>query len=319
MTDTCDTSAVLVVDDEIPDNSTLSEQLRQEGADVTSVTAFEEFIAAVEKDVFDAAFLDWELQRITRGPEMLSLLKMRHPPTARIVVSKHTEQRDDARRFGADVFISKSLPESQKKELQIEGMKLGSLSNTRALLLEMGAPNIPGITRRIPVSEQEEVAVKAAANEWCDSVLLNGGESSAILTLLYSRCWRPQFDHLGYMRASWGRKLQVLIQVATLTAHDVALIADSTPRLITDTIDSASFSGPAPDFIDTLDGLLSILAFVLEVSEYDPRCMALNLRNASFADRSVLPPPWSGLGLSVYLRERGSLGVRDALEWIRRK
>jgi len=308
---------VLVVEDEPIVNANISEGLRQEGCSVESVSRFEEFVNAAEANQYDAAFLDWELHHIYRGPDMLKLLRQRTPLTARVIVSKHDKETADALTYGADLLIRKSLPDNEKRLLEREAVRLGIVLQVSGTLAHAGV-EVGVFPRKIPVGDEVERSCQSKASAVCDDWIREGRDVSPLLETLHRYGWRRAFDLAAYMRAHWYEKLGSLMDLAGWSADDLASICGAPPELAARALkgDIRLAAGPV-EMMRAFDAVLSILACVLEFSDYDPPAVRIHLYSPDFLARKIEPPPWSAIGLGPFLMEAKLRGVAEAISWIR--
>ena len=251
---------------------------------------------------------------------MLQLLKKHQPPTARVMVSKHVDEVGPARQFGADLFIAKSLTEDQKRQLEGDSVRLGLFLHIRQALLDSGCPGLPSVSRHVPVSDSDEMLLQASAAQQCDRLIEAGNDYGRLRELLCRRGWRKRFDFTGYSAAHWNAKVNMLLDFARLSAEYVRTICQAGQPVMERLVSGrARLSDGECAEVHAIDALLSILAFVLELGEYDPPAMATNFARPRFAHRAIEPPPWAGIGLAVYLRERQREGIAESLRWIRNK
>ena len=313
------TGNVLLVDDEPEALVALSSEMADLGLHVSAGPSFDFFLALTRAHTFDAAFLDWELDELDRGSDMLQHLCQRAPETARAVLTKHTRQRDQALNFGADVFIEKSMSLEERLRLESQSVELGLLLRIVAETKRYDGQEIPAVPRRIPIDPLLVQSIRPIANTRCDELIRSGSVGQKLSELLYRASWRPRFPLRVFQTASWGGKFALLTDAAALDDSQTAQICGCDPDTIL-AVRQGHLRPNGPDqAVVAVDSLLSILSFVLEMADYDKQIFNTAFEELELGRKTSDPPPWHGLGLRTYLGFRGPIGLRDALAWIRRQ
>lgn len=99
---------VLLVDDEIDFLESMSERMRIRGMDVTTAASAKEALAFIERDVFDAVILDFQLPEMD-GLAVLKKIKAKHPEAQIILLTGHAslERGVEAMKGGASDYLEK--------------------------------------------------------------------------------------------------------------------------------------------------------------------------------------------------------------------
>jgi DNA-binding NtrC family response regulator len=99
---------VLLVDDEKDFLASMSERMRIRGMDVTTASSAKEALALIERDVFDAVILDFQLPEMD-GMAVLKKIKARHPEAQIILLTGHAslERGVEAIKIGASDYLEK--------------------------------------------------------------------------------------------------------------------------------------------------------------------------------------------------------------------
>jgi CheY-like chemotaxis protein len=312
---------VLLVDDEPDAGDSIRSELDGLGFRVRVATNFDEFRSVARGQNFDAAFIDWRLEGIDRGPDILQFLERRTPYTARAVVTKHSDVAALAAEFGADAFIEKSMPSLERRHLGLESVGLGLVLRTSTELARLDpgmAGLLPEVRRTVPLDPELVKKVRQIANQRCDAFIRDGTNVRGLLELLYRSEWRPEFPVSEFHSASWGRKLRLLTEKLALDDFQIAQMCSCDPSLV-----SAAMGGrvvPKADSgaIRAIDQLFSILCFVLEMADFDEAMLAATFEDPKLGQTMSVAAPWNTLGLRNYLSIRGQGGLSDCLGWIRR-
>ena len=101
-------ATVLLVDDEKDFLESMSERMRIRGMDVTTASSAKEALAIIERDVFDAVILDFQLPEMD-GMAVLKKIKAKHPEAQIILLTGHAslERGVEAMKIGASDFLEK--------------------------------------------------------------------------------------------------------------------------------------------------------------------------------------------------------------------
>jgi DNA-binding NtrC family response regulator len=101
-------SSVLVVDDEDALRTVLSNELTNEGYDVTNAADGDDAIGELQKSAFDLILLDIKMPRMN-GFEVLKFVKEHHPTTKVVMLTGFADLKNaiESKKLGADDFVSK--------------------------------------------------------------------------------------------------------------------------------------------------------------------------------------------------------------------
>lgn len=116
--------------------------------------------------------------------------------------------------------------------------------------------------------------------------------------LLRRRGWWKHFDVQAYTKMPKRDKLITLIKCAHITTDELAQILEVDPR-IAETLTSGKdeIGLDSRTLLEREDDLLSILAFILRLSQYDPELVPHLWRVKNFYSGSLDRPPWDELGM----------------------
>jgi len=132
---------VLLVDDEKDFLESMSERMRLRGMDVTTASSAKDALVFVERDVFDAVILDFQMPEMD-GMAVLKKIKTRHPEAQIILLTGHAslERGIEAIKIGASDYLekpadmealSKKIKEAKaEKMLIVQKQQLDSVLDT---------------------------------------------------------------------------------------------------------------------------------------------------------------------------------------------
>lgn len=113
---------VLIIDDQESMCDFLKNYFLTKGYDAVSASRADAAIAIVKEEKPDVVLLDIKMPDMD-GIELLKRIKESEPSTKVIMVSVALERKDEARRCGADAFISKPFPITYLEKTVIEKIK----------------------------------------------------------------------------------------------------------------------------------------------------------------------------------------------------
>jgi len=132
---------VLLVDDEKDFLDSMSERMVLRGMNVSTASSASEALARIEKEVFDAIILDFQLPEMD-GLDVLKKIKAKHPEAQIILLTGHAslEKGVEAMKIGASDYLekpadidalSKKIKEARaEKMLIVEKQQLDSVLDT---------------------------------------------------------------------------------------------------------------------------------------------------------------------------------------------
>ena len=149
---------------------------------------------------------------------------------------------------------------------------------------------------------------------------INEQEDEPLRELLIRRGrWCPmEFDVTSYVRLSWRSKIRQLLAYTGISEGEVSKILGTEEiRLKAFFDEEGEGEIIGQNLLQSLDHLLSILGYLLRLSNYDPELMHYFWSIKDFYRNSLEKPPWDAVGLATYLREQGQQGLSKSLIWIR--
>ena len=115
------------MDDEKDFLASMSERMRIRGMDVTTAASAKEALAIIERDVFDAVILDFQLPEMD-GMAVLKKIKARHPAAQIILLTGHAslERGVEAIKIGASDYLEKpaDMEALSKKIIEAKAEKM---------------------------------------------------------------------------------------------------------------------------------------------------------------------------------------------------
>jgi hypothetical protein len=119
------------------------------------------------------------------------------------------------------------------------------------------------------------------------------------------------------VQLSWRDKIRQLLDYANITSDEATRILEAEPLAMKPFFGEDHVGVASQNLLESLDRLLSILGFLLRLSQYDAELVQYFWRVRNLYNNSIEKPPWNEVGLSVYLREQGQQGLSKSLIWIR--
>lgn len=314
---------VVILEDEPKVAQRLEAKLQELGNVEPSVASdMREFKKMIEADQFDAASIDWEVHSVYKGPEAIELIDTTQPDAAKVVNTKH-EVESEARDLKIDAFLRKQKDLKLFQKTMKNAIRLGMARRIAKSLQPFNPSGLPDLSpgRVEMITEAAENVIHETARRKALELKIsdNFDESVERLTdLLQRRGWWEHFDVQTYTKMSKRDKLKNLIRCAKITPEELAQILEVEPRTAeTLTPNEDQIGLDSRTLLEREDELLSILAFVLRLSQYDPEMLPYFWRVKNFYTGSLDSPPWDELGLSEYLKTNGQSGIIESLTWIR--
>src|ERR1051326_5201023 len=194
MTEPSKGQSLLVVDDEENVAFTVSEVLRREGYEVTTILSGENAIDAIRQREFDLVLTDLHMENVD-GLSVLTELRRRHPLTTALVLTGFAslESAVASMRQGAYDYLIKPC--------MIEDLKLTikrGLEHRRLLLSEQDAKRrLEGLNAELERRVQEQTQQLRAAN---DELLRNSAAKDIFLATLSHELRTPLTPIVGWSR-----------------------------------------------------------------------------------------------------------------------
>lgn len=315
---------LFVIEDTPEDLGRIKIELAKFGVDDPDIaTDYKTFTKMVVGSQYDAVSIDWELNRAQKGKEVLKLLTDHHPEVVKVVYTRHAERRSDALELGADAFLVKSddVDLSKYSAIMKKAARLGCLRHIVKRLSVEGLNDLPLLPKNsLDVDEEIEKQIRETARQTLILHKINGNKDNELRDLLIRRgWWRPLvFDTALYVQLSWRDKIRQLFDYAEIDSSEAAALLEAEEAVIkTFFYEDGGGDIVGQNLLEALDRLLSILGYLLRLSDYDPELMHYFWKAKDFYKNSFERPPWDEVGLSVYLREQGQQGLNKSLIWIR--
>jgi CheY-like chemotaxis protein len=314
-------STVVILEDEPSVAKRLVEKLQELGH-IRSETAtnMKSFIEIIKEQQVEAASIDWELHGAWSGNEALDAMAEYQPEAAKIVYTKH-DVKGEALSSGADAVQRKQANLDPYGGLMQQGIRLGFARQIVKNLHALKVSGLPDVS-----NDETELVDRELENMICNKALQAAGElviaesdppnHDELTQLLRRRGWWEAFDSAIYIRLSQRAKLGYLLDHANARADDLASILEVDFRSA-EAVLKGDEGSDSVLLSESEDVLLSILAFVLRLTGYNPPLMEKYWSVHGLYDRSSSKPPWDSQGLRKYLIRHGRCGLMDSLEWIR--
>ena len=316
---------IIVFEDHEDHLSCICKILRDEGMIVDVASDIEEFKSNLQRNTYDASSVDWNVNDVYLGPVALRQLAANDPQAGKVVFSvlaSDPKIKREAIAGGADFVLEKPPTEDYDEYLATieNAAQLGLSRRIAKCLADMGRwPKEKSSPQfwKFPVEASIESELRAAIpNAIIETI--GTSEEGDIMELAKHRGWLQVFDHDYYAELPEARKLRELILYVGTSTEDVAKILNVTPDVVESLLEGDELSHPDHEQIEEhADKLLSILAYVLRLSTYQPELMSYYWTAKNLFPDSLSKPPWDHVSLANYLRCNQIAGVNDALLWIR--
>jgi hypothetical protein len=313
----------LILEDELKVAERLERELEEGGGvEVRVVTDMKGFAEIIEEEQFDVASIDWEVNEVYCGPEALEMIDRLQPETARIVHTKHMVEHE-AHRYNPDSVLIKRATLENFGTTMRQGIKLGIARKIVKSLEEMGENDLPDLPagQEELIDHETEHLICIKARRAVVQRKAAGAEDErldSLLSHLLRRGWWEKFNPAAYVLLPREDKLMYLLQHAGCKPEDVAVILEVDPRTVmSQDHEERTTAAGEQSLLERKDELLSILAFVLRLSGYEPDLMAHYWQVKNMYHKSLSKPPWNDSGLGVYLKNNGRAGLIECLTWIR--
>ena len=304
---------VIVLEDHDETADCICKELIKDGKVVSvakDLKEFENLIKAENKA--DVCSIDWNINKKHVGLTALSLIRTHEKDAGKVVYSAYVDPRiENAALSGGADFVLRKIGANYDEYLEEveKAAKLGISRHISRRLSELGHPLDISFT---PSSEEENLLWTQARQLAREKTL--AGEDDELIQLLKRRGWWISFDAMFYSNLPFGEKLILLLDYVGAKAEDVAQFFECSladvQKILKDKKVSAIFEERA-------DELLSILAYVLRLSNYEPELMPHYWTVTNLFGGSLSSPPWDAHGLHEYLKSSGVTGIEEALFWIR--
>lgn len=315
---------VAVLEDDSGEAERIQEALEEDGKIVevfSDVEPFVEYIIA--ESPVDVGSIDWSVNDVSVGSSVLKKIREYEPVIGKVVYSVHAGEpkvQRDAKNNGADFIVEKSLKNIREYVATVEDAARIGLSRRIAIGLEEYEVFKPNFSLMGPpsVDANLENRLYRVSRKLVYDELLEKRESK-MLDLVKRRGWWKVFDPSRYSELHLLDKLSSLLNHAGVETEDVARIFEldgETARRLLSQEESSQFH--QSEIFREADKLLSIMAYVLRLSGYEPELMPYYWEKQGEFGGSLTLPPWDSMGLCNYLRELKRIGIENSINWIRR-
>jgi DNA-binding NarL/FixJ family response regulator len=317
-------SRVIVLEDHNETADCICKALREDGKSVKVAKDLAEFEKYLKTDTFDAGSVDWNINNVFVGPQALAQLKRYDPEAGRLVFSVHADEQQverDAFSGGADFILEKVGDDYSEYLSKIEEAAQLGLSRRIARQLK-NADRLPEELRevnslRFPLDIEVEAKLYAGSRRLALEKAI-ADEGNGIIELVKHRGWWRRFNTKQFSEQPPAGQLGQLIEYMGAKPEDLARILrlenDGVLSFLKGNLESVLSDD---DLSAHVDGLLSVLSYVLRLSNYEPEVMPYYWNVKDFFAGSLSSPPWDRFGLAEYLKTSGSDGITEAIFWIR--
>ncbi len=305
---------VVVLEDHDETANCIDKELKKDGKIVEVADTYEKFESLVRKEnKFDVCSVDWKIGKRNVGSSALDLIRTYEQDAGKVVYSVYVNQphiRREAKEGGADFILGKVGENYDAYRSEVErAARLGLSRQIRRRLAELEDPVEIGFT---PNTEEENILFSHARRIGLELAL--AGQEDELISLLKRRGWFLSFDNSFYSDLSFEQKFALLFDYVKATEADLAQILQFDEAETRKLLEGNQVEEKNELIVDEL---LSILAYVLRLSRYEPELMPHYWRITRLFDGSLSSPPWDMSGLHEYLKSSGVTGIGEALHWIR--
>lgn len=308
------TASVAVLEDHEQTAKSIREELQRDGKEVEVATSLAEFENLIRgKGRFDVCSIDWKIGERYIGNSALDLIERYKREAGKVVYSVYVDQgpiRADDVQGRAD-FVLKKRGENYGayREKVEQAAKLGISRQISRRLDELGRPLSISFT---PTPDEERTLLEESRRAAKRLVL--AGDEDELLHLLRRRGWWIQFNVAAYPDLPAEEKLLLLLSYAGAGEEDVRQILQCTPAEARALLADHRI---AEGLARSADEMLSVLAYLLRLSGYEPELVSHYWTVTGLFDGSLSSPPWDTTSLRDYLKSSGVAGIREVLYWIR--
>jgi DNA-binding NarL/FixJ family response regulator len=298
--------------------------LMEDGKSVKAAKNLADFEKHLRTGTFDAGSVDWNINNVYLGPQALAQLRKYDPEAGKLVYSVHADEPQverNAFREGADLILVKIGDNYSDYLIKVEEAAQLGLSRRIARHLRESA-RLPDESGR-PALLRFPLDVEVEAELYSESRRLAlenaiAREENEIIELVKHRGWWHIFNPKHFSELPPLGQLGELFEYAEGKPEDLARILclgnDAALSLLTGDSEPLLLNS---ELAVPVDALLSILSYVLRLSNYEPEVVPYYWNVKELFAGSLSSPPWDRFGLSDYLKTNGLEGIREALFWIR--
>lgn len=306
---------VFVLEDHDETANCICKELRRDGKIVSVAKNMKEFESLLASDVKpDACSLDWNINKRDVGSEALAKIKSREKECGTFVYTVYEDKIEQALTEGADFALEKNFDNYDEYLTDAEkAIRLGLLRKISKRLNELGCFVASEFTP--DTKEEKESEVLNQARKIAFEKAING-EEDELFHLLKRRGWWKSFDIAYYSNLPFAEKLVSLLNYVRAKEEDITQIfqcSKSNAQIILN-------DKKIPEtIVKKADNLLSILAYILRLSDYEPELMSHFWTVKKLFRGSLNSPPWDSVGLYEYLKssKKDNNTIEKSLFWIR--
>jgi CheY-like chemotaxis protein len=314
---------VAVLEDDSGEAERIQETLEEDGKVVeifSDVAPFVEYIST--ESAVDVGSIDWSVNNTYVGSSVLKKIREYEPVIGKVVYSVHAGEskvQRDAKNNGADFILEKSLRNIHEYAAKVEEAAQIGLSRKIARgLVEYGVFNPDFSLMTPPVDPDLKNRLYKVSRKLVYDELLENRESK-MLDLVKRRGWWKVFNPVQYSELPLLDKLSFLLECSSVGTEDLACILEIDEKAVIRLFNQdESKEFYQREIFREIDNLLSIMAYVLRLSGYEPELMPYYWEKQGEFAGSLSLPPWDSMGLSNYLRESKRVGIENSINWIRR-
>ncbi len=278
----------------------------------------EQFSNLLKRHPFDATSIDCDLNGYRVSDQALEILMELQPETAKIIFTAYEEERKKALQAGADVFLLKDIGWEVYQDNIRQGVRLGIARRIVKCLKELGVDRLPELSPGLLLDDNSEEMIWERTRQVAVQHRIDGKCAEDLEKLIKRRGWWRVFDTKSFIEETRLNKLRILLEYINATPDDLAAILNiNTNRA------EALLSGEFGTNTDTvimpekMDLLLSVLSYILRLSNYQPELMEHYWNVKNLYKESLNKPSWNESGFAEYLKIHGPSGLMESLYWIR--
>lgn len=303
----------MVLEDHNETVDCICKELRRDGKVVSVAKNISDFEHLLNSEVSaDACSLDWSINGRDAGSEALALIKKQDMDCGTLVYSVYKDKLEVALSEGADFVLRKEVDNYDEYLIEAEkAIQLGLLRKISNRLRELGCV----ISFESEPNEEDEPEIFELARKIAFEKA-SAEEDDEIIHLLKRRGWWKSFDAHSYSNLPFTEKLNLLFSYVGVEKEDIAQIFQIDMRDAEIMVNEKKIP---EQILKKADRMLSILAFLLRLTYYEPELMPYFWTVKRFFQGSLNAPPWDSVGLYEYLKnsKEDNDTIEKSLFWIR--
>jgi hypothetical protein len=280
--------------------------------------SYQDFVALVRAEGFDAVSIDWYIGEHQKGREALELVRRVQPDAATVVFTRDPDRLVEASRM-ADFVLAKGRGNMEiYRRMMVDAARVGRFRRIVSALRSSGLADLEGVSCSSgSLDRRVEFYVRDTAREVLANSMVADQHYPVLRELLRTRGWWRTFDSGQYMGMATWEKLKLLAEYARISNDTLAqILAISEGLLERILLDSGHPGGDSSSNVARSNELLSVIAYLFRLCQYEPEMLGHLWRVQRLFKESVAPPPWDAHGMERYLLI-GPSSLSEALEWIR--